>query len=61
MVQAVLAGEPVRAVAQRWQTDRKIVRKWLLRYRREAKRVFVTAARARIARHGRLHVARCNG
>ena len=35
MVQAVLAGEPVRAVARRYQTDRKSVRKWLLRYRND--------------------------
>ena len=28
MVQAVMADEPMRAVAQRCQTDRKSVRKW---------------------------------
>ena len=33
MVQAVMAGEPMRAAAQRWQIDRKSVRKWVLRYR----------------------------
>src|SRR5689334_15166702 len=35
MVQAVMAGEPMRAAAQRWRIDRKIVGKWVLRYRAE--------------------------
>ena len=35
MVQAVMAGEPMGVAAQRWQIDRKSVRKWLLRYRAE--------------------------
>ena len=35
MVQAVAAGEPIRSVAQRCRTDRKCVRKWVLRYRAE--------------------------
>ena len=35
MVQSVLAGEPIRSVAQRRGTDRKSVRKWVLRYRAE--------------------------
>ena len=35
MVQAVAAGESMRAAAQRWQMDRKSVRKWVLRYRAE--------------------------
>src|SRR5512139_868119 len=35
MVQAVVAGEPIRAVAQRYETDRKSVRKWVERYRAE--------------------------
>jgi transposase InsO family protein len=33
MVQAVVAGEAIRSVAQRCRTDRKSVRKWVLRYR----------------------------
>jgi transposase InsO family protein len=33
MVQAVVAGEPVAAVAARFKTDRKTVRKWVGRYR----------------------------
>jgi len=37
MVQAVLGGETISAVAQRWQTDRKSVRKWVIRYRAEGK------------------------
>jgi len=35
MVQAVIAGEPMRSVAQLCRTDRKSVRKWVLRYRAE--------------------------
>jgi len=35
MVQAVMAGEPIRVAAQRWQLDRKSIRKWVLRYRTE--------------------------
>ena len=35
MVRAVMAGEPIRSVAQRCATDRKSVRKWVLRYRAE--------------------------
>jgi transposase len=35
VVQAVMAGEPMRAAAQRWQVDRKSVRKWVARYRAE--------------------------
>ena len=35
MVQAVLAGETMSSVAQRWCTDRKSVRKWVTRYRAE--------------------------
>jgi transposase len=35
MVQAVVAGEPIRSVAQRCGIDRKSVRKWVLRYRAE--------------------------
>ena len=35
MVQAVVIGEPIRSVAQRCRTDRKSVRKWVLRYRAE--------------------------
>ena len=35
MVQSVMAGEPIRSVAQRCETDRKSVRKWVLRYRVE--------------------------
>jgi len=35
MVQAVVAGEPIHRVAQRYETDRKSVRKWVQRYRAE--------------------------
>ncbi|HKP67409.1 MAG TPA: IS481 family transposase [Casimicrobiaceae bacterium] len=35
MVQAVLAGEPVSAVATRLEVDRTTVRKWVARYRAE--------------------------
>ena len=35
MVQAVVIGEPIRSVAQRCRTERKSVRKWVLRYRAE--------------------------
>src|SRR5207302_7974646 len=35
MVQAVVIGEPIRSVARRCRTDRKSVRKWVLRYRAE--------------------------
>jgi transposase InsO family protein len=35
MVEAVLAGETIQAVAQRGRTDRKTVRKWVNRYRAE--------------------------
>jgi len=35
MVEAVMAGEPIRSVAQRCRTDRKSVRKWVRRYRAE--------------------------
>jgi len=33
MVQAVVAGEPMAAVAARFETDRKAGRKWVVRYR----------------------------
>lgn len=35
MVEAVVAGEPIGSVAQRCRTDRKSVRKWVVRYRAE--------------------------
>ena len=35
MVQAVMKGEPICSVARRCGTDRKSVRKWVLRYRSE--------------------------
>jgi transposase len=37
MVKAVVAGEPIRAAAQRCGVDRKSIRKWVLRYRAEGK------------------------
>jgi transposase-like protein len=39
MVQAVLNGEPARSVALRLATDRKTVRKWMVRYVSKEKRM----------------------
>ena len=56
MAQAVVAGEAVSSVARRCRTDRKSVRKWVVRYRASrANPACVIAARGRIARRALLH------
>jgi hypothetical protein len=61
MVRAVLNGEPARSVALRLATDRKTVRKWMVRYRVEGEADGFARARCGQCGHDFLIAFSCKG